>query len=66
MARHPPSSFCVHIPCEQASSRLITIIEIYRADAALGPATRWLVDRLRSETSDVVELAPRAPRLAAV
>ena len=41
---------------------------IYRADAALGPATRWLVDRLKSETeaSDVVVPTPRAPRLAAV
>ena len=41
---------------------------IYRADAALGPATRWLVDRLKSEmeASDVVVSTPRAPRLAAV
>jgi DNA-binding transcriptional LysR family regulator len=48
-----------------AGQNLLPMHVIHRADAALGPAARWLVDRLKSNAVDAVPLVDAVPRRAA-
>ena len=48
-----------------AGQNLLPMHVIHRADVALGPAARWLVDRLKSDSVDAAPTADPPPRRAA-